>query len=75
MQNKNHPLDEIHRKTMMFMHEQLENTDAQIVASTLLAIAMRLYKTILTPSDFEKFMNVIANELDKIEPFDRPSIN
>jgi len=36
---------------------------------------MRLYKTILTPADFEKFVSVVSDESDKIEPFDRPSIN
>jgi hypothetical protein len=75
MQEVDKELNESHSDTMQFVYQQLESKDPQMVASTLLAIAMRLYKTILTPSDFEKFMNVIANESDKIEPFDRPSIN
>ena len=75
MQNKNNSLDESHSKTIQFMYEQLENTDAQIVASTMLAIAMRLYKTILKPNDFEKFVSVVSEESGEIEPFDRPSIN
>jgi len=68
-------LNESHENTMRFVYQQLESTDPQMVASTMLAIAMRLYKTILTPSDFEKFLSVVADESDKIEPFDRPSIN
>ena len=75
MQDKSNNLDEAHKATMTFMFNQLEKTDAQIVASTMLAIAMRLYKTILKPTDFEKFVSVVSEESGEIEPFDRPSIN
>ena len=75
MQDDNKNLDEAHKATMTFMFNQLEKTDAQIVASTMLAIAMRLYKTILKPTDFEQFVSVVSEESGEIEPFDRPSIN
>jgi len=75
MQDDNKNLDESHKATMTFMFNQLEKTDPQIVASTMLAIAMRLYKTILKPDDFEKFVSVVSEESGEIEPFDRPSIN
>ena len=75
MQDKSNNLDEAHKATMTFMFNQLEKTDAQIVASTMLAIAMRLYKTILKPTDFEQFVSVVSEESGEIEPFDRPSIN
>ena len=75
MQDKSNNLDEAHKATMTFMFNQLEKTDAQIVASTMLAIAMRLYKTILKPTDFEKFVSVVSEESGEIEPFERPSIN
>ena len=75
MQDDNKNLDESHKATMTFMFNQLEKTDPQIVASTMLAIAMRLYKTILKPDDFEKFVSVVSEESGEIEPFERPSIN
>ncbi len=75
MQDENRKLDEAHKATMAFMFGQLQKADPQMVASTMLAIAMRLYKTILKPTDFEKFVTVVAEESDKIEPFNRPSIN
>jgi hypothetical protein len=68
-------LNQSHENTMRFVYQQLESTDPQMVASTMLAIAMRLYKTILTPSDFERFVSVVSEESDGIEPFERPSIN
>jgi hypothetical protein len=75
MRTVDEKLNQSHENTMRFVYQQLESTEPQMVASTMLAIAMRLYKTILTPADFEKFVNVVADESDKIEPFDRPSIN
>ena len=75
MQDKSKNLDEAHKATISFMFDQLEKTDAQIVASTMLAIAMRLYKTILKPTDFEKFVSVVSVESSGVEPFERPSIN
>ena len=68
-------LDQIHRETLSFVHHQLQNLEPQMVASTMLAIAMRIYKTILTPDDFEKFMLVISNESNTIESFNGPTIN
>ena len=75
MQDKSKNLDKAHKATMTFMFNQLEKTDPQIVASTMLAIAMRLYKTILKPTDFEQFVSVVSEESGEIEPFERPSIN
>ena len=75
MKTVDEKLNQSHESTMRFVYQQLESTDPQMVASTMLAIAMRLYKTILTPQDFERFVGVVADESDKIQPFDRPSIN
>lgn len=68
-------LDQVHGNTMRFVFEQLEQSDPQIIASTMLAIAVRLYKTILTPQDFERFMTTVSEESGNVEPFHRPSIN
>lgn len=75
MQDINKKLDETHKATMTFMFNQLEKTDPQIVASTMLALSMRLYKTILKPRDFEQFVSVVSEESGGVEPFERPSIN
>ena len=75
MKTVDEKLNQSHENTMRFMYQQLESADPQMVASTMLAIAMRLYKTILKRSECEKFVIVVAVESDKIGPFDRPSIN
>jgi hypothetical protein len=47
----------------------LKYEDAQVVASTLMAQAIRLYKTILTPQEFEEMLEVVLNTSKQIEPF------
>jgi hypothetical protein len=75
MKNMEEKLHESHDATMKFVYEQMAKTDPQMVASTMLAIAMRLYKTILTKDDFQMFVDTVASEADRVEPFNRPSIN
>ena len=43
--------------------------DSQIVASTMLAQALRLYKTILLPEDFEAMVLTIVDTAGQIEPY------
>jgi len=47
----------------------LKYEDAQAVASTLMAQAIRLYKTILTPQEFEEMLEVVLNTSKQVEPF------
>jgi hypothetical protein len=43
--------------------------DSQIVASTMMAQALRLYKTILLPEDFEAMIGTIVATANSIEPY------
>ena len=47
-----------------------ENYPMQMVASTYLAIAMRIYKTILDPKEYEEMLKTIQ-ETD-VEPYKDP---
>ena len=49
--------------------------DSQIVASTMLAQALRLYKTILTEEDFEAMIRTVAETADRIEPYQASKIH
>ena len=75
MKTEDEKLNQSHDETMRFMFELIQKTDPQMAASTMLAIAMRLYKTILTPDDFRLFVDTVASEANSIQPFNRPSIN
>jgi hypothetical protein len=59
----------------------IEKKQVQIVAATLLAQALRLYKSSLNEADFIRMMNSIPESIDKIrlydelEPKDKQTIN
>jgi hypothetical protein len=40
----------------------------------MMAIALRLYKTTLTPEDFTKMIDTVHRTAEHIEPFDMNSI-
>ena len=48
----------------------IEKKQVQIVAATLLAQALRLYKSLLNEADFIRMMNSIPESIDKIRPYD-----
>ena len=48
----------------------IEKKQVQIVASTLLAQSLRLYKSSLNDDDFIRMMNSIPDSIDKIRPYD-----
>ena len=47
----------------------------QIIAGTMMAQALRLYKTNLTDVEFKAMVQIIAKSEDSIQPFDIPTIN
>jgi hypothetical protein len=48
----------------------IEKKQTQIVAATLLAQALRLYKSSLNDDDFFRMMNSIPESIDNIKPYD-----
>ena len=59
-------------KTVIDMQAKYNN---QMIAGTMMAQALRLYKSNLTEEGFRAMIEVIANSGDTIEPFDVPTIN
>ncbi len=43
---------------------------AQMVTGTMMALALRLYKTTLAPEDFKKMIQTVYDTADSIEPFE-----
>jgi|TARA_B100001094_G_scaffold313750_1_gene351864 hypothetical protein len=41
-----------------------------VIAGTLMAQSMRLYRTVLSDDDFEKLMDTVFGKLDEIEPYE-----
>ncbi len=63
-------LKKIYQKIFLDAMIYGENYPMQMIASTYLAIAMRIYKTILDPKEFEEMLKTIM-ETD-IEPYKDP---
>ena len=59
-------------KTVIDMQTRYNN---QQIAGTMMAQALRLYKTNLTEEGFRSMVQTIADSGDTIEPFDAPTIN
>ena len=59
-------------KTVIDMQVRYNN---QMIAGTMMAQALRIYKSNLTEEGFRAMVEVIASSSDTIEPFDTPTIN
>jgi len=46
-----------------------ENYPMQMVASTYLAIAMRLYKTILSEEEYKEMLKAIMESAENVQPY------
>ena len=54
----------------------LRYNEPQMVASTMMAQAMRLYKTVFKyPGEFEEVMETIMRQSEEIEPFNHKAIH
>ena len=59
-------------KTVIDMQTRYNN---QVIAGTMMAQALRLYKTNLTEKGFRSMVQTIADSGDNIQPFDVPTVN
>ena len=63
-------LKRIYQKILTDSILYAENYPMQMVAATYLAIAMRLYKTILSPKEYNEMLKTI--EETEIKPYKKP---
>jgi len=47
----------------------------QMVAGTMMAQALRIYKSTLKDEDFKSMIETIVESESKIQPYDKPTIN
>jgi len=53
----------------MMLHNVLKSNDAQVVASTMVSLAFKLYKTILSEGDYNDMLKVVMKNAKKTQPF------
>ena len=67
-------LKQVYDEFFKLMARLCSEYEPQQVTSTMMAIALRLYKTTLTEEDFRKMIETIYNTAEYIEPFDLGSM-
>ena len=45
----------------------------QMVASTFMAIGIRMYKTVLSDSEYDRMLEFMLDSKDKVKPYDDPT--
>ena len=48
---------------------------SQMIAGTMMAQALRIYKSTLKDDDFKSMIETIAESESKIEPYNKPTLN
>ena len=67
-------LKQVYDEFFKLMARLCSEYELQQVTGTMMAIALRLYKTTLTEEDFRKMIETIYNTAEYIEPFDMGSM-
>ena len=73
--NEDKKLNDCYQELFKKLIELQAKYDSQVIAGTMMAQALRLYKSNLTEEGFKAMVEVIASSSDTIEPFDTPTIN
>ena len=73
--NKDSQLDNCYQKMFRFMIEQGFKLEWQIIAATMIAISLSLYKTVLDPQGYDEMMESIKESMDKIEPYEDKTLH
>ena len=68
-------LNDCYQEVFKVMIDLQAKYNNQMIAGTMMAQALRLYKTNLTEEGFKSMVQTIADSSDTIEPFDVPTIN
>ena len=67
--NKDKELQEIYNKIFEQSVKHMKKYETQMVAGTLMAIAIRLYKTSLSDDGFSQMLQTILESEDDIRPY------
>ena len=73
--NEDKKLNDCYQELFKKLIELQTKYDSQVIAGTMMAQALRLYKTNLTEEGFRSMVQTIADSGDNIQPFDVPTVN
>ncbi len=66
--NKEKELEDIYNKILKEAVDHMKTYESQIVAGTLMAIAIRLYKTTLSEDGFHSMLQTVLDAEQEIKP-------
>jgi hypothetical protein len=69
MKNKEKELQDIYNKIFAESVKHMKKYEPQMVAGTLMAIAIRLYKTSLSDDGFHEMLQTVLDSEDKIKSY------
>ena len=70
MTKRNQDLKKIYDDFLEFLIKKLvQYEDSQLIASTMIAQALRLYKSTLTDKEYREMMNTVVKTSRTIKPF------
>jgi len=67
--NKDKELQDIYNKIFKQAIRHMQKHEPQMVAGTLMAIAIRLYKTSLSDDGFSQMLQTVLDSEDEIRPY------
>ena len=67
--NKDKELQDIYNKIFEQSVQHIKKYETQMVASTLMAIAIRLYKTTLDDDGFHSILKTVLDSEDEVRPY------
>ena len=74
--NKEKELQEIYNKIFEQSVKHMKKYEPQMVAGTLMAIAIRLYRTSLSDDGFSQMLQTVLDAEDQVEPyFDKETLH
>ena len=73
--NEDDQLNECYQELFKTVVDLQARYNNQMIAGTMMAQALRLYKTNLTEEGFRSMVQTIADSGDNIQPFDVPTVN
>ena len=73
--DKDRQLDNVYQKVFRYGLELALKFEWQMIAATFIAIGLRLYKTILSPEEYDDMCNSIKDSMEKVTKYEDRTIH
>ena len=74
-QNKDKQLDNVYQKVFRYGLELALKFEWQMIAATFIAIGLRLYKTVLSPVEYDDMCDSIKDSMLRVEKYEDKTLH